>query len=361
MSYSQAESLPAVVRLLCVEDNPDDFELMALALERADPGRRFHLERVEDAQGMAQALAHPFDLVLCDYHLPRFSPQAALALLRERSAPLPLVVVTRAIGEEAAVQVLRDGARDYVTKDRLATLPQVIDRVLAQQAQAREQQRLSRQLEAAYRRLRKQSARLVAAQERERDLISHKLHDQLAQTLAGMVMHLNAARGTPDAGSASRFTDTAIGMAQSAIEQLTSLSFALRPAQLDLLGLGPTVETVLERSAGPAGIDWDLSVRGTAPAAPCEASALALRVVQEAVSNTLRHGNASLLRVRLRFRAQGGVGVLVADDGQGFDGRLPPAQGDGGLHDLIERAELTGGHIRVRSGSGKGVIVRAML
>lgn len=354
--------MPVALRLLCVEDNHDDFELMALALERAAPGRAFHLERVEDALGMREALQRPFDAVLCDYHLPRFSPQGALELLRELGAQQPLVVVTRAIGEEAAVQVLRDGARDYVTKDRLATLPQVIDRVLAQQAQAREQQRLTRELEAAYRRLRLQSARLVTAQERERDLISHELHDQLAQTLAGMMLHLHAARAAPSPEVASRYTDTAIGMAQAAIDQLKSLSFALRPAELDLLGLGATVETALERTAGPTGLDWRLSARGQAPATPGDQAPLALRVVQEAVTNAARHGHATRVWVRLHYLADGRLGVLVVDDGQGFEGRrLPPPQAQGGLHDLIERAELTGGRIRVRASAGRGVIVRAML
>ena len=73
---SQAD--PATIRLLCVEDNPDDTELMALALERADPRRKYALRRVEDAGGFAEALQDPVDVVLCDFNLPRFSPYAAL-------------------------------------------------------------------------------------------------------------------------------------------------------------------------------------------------------------------------------------------------------------------------------------------
>ena len=107
------------VRLLCVEDNPDDLELMALALDRADPQRSFQMHRVDDAGAFSAALADDYDVILCDFNMPRFSPYAALQILMSRRCGTPLVVVTRAIGEEAAVHVLRCGAKDYVTKDRL--------------------------------------------------------------------------------------------------------------------------------------------------------------------------------------------------------------------------------------------------
>ena len=72
---------PATIRLLCVEDSPDDVELMAIALERADPHRRYLLHRVEDASGFTDALQQDFDVILCDFNMPRFSPYAALQIL----------------------------------------------------------------------------------------------------------------------------------------------------------------------------------------------------------------------------------------------------------------------------------------
>ncbi|MEP6790866.1 MAG: response regulator, partial [Ramlibacter sp.] len=90
------------IRLLCVEDNPDDLELMAIALERADPHRLYQLQRVDDASAFTLALEQDFDAILCDFNMPRFSPYAALQILVARRNSTPLVVVTRAIGEEAA-------------------------------------------------------------------------------------------------------------------------------------------------------------------------------------------------------------------------------------------------------------------
>ncbi len=352
------------IRLLCVEDNPDDVELMAIALERADPQREYALHRVDDAGSFVQALQQEFDVVLCDFNMPRFSPYAALQILMARRASTPLVVVTRAIGEDAAVHVLRCGAKDYLTKDKLGTLPQIIERVMNERQRLLDKERLDRELEAAYRRLKKLSARLVVAQERERSLISRELHDQLGQTLTGVVIHLHAAQRAPDAASASRYNDIAMEMANGAVSQLKTLSFSLRPAQLDLLGLVAAVQSAVQRIAEPAGLAFTVTSRGTEPARLGETAAVAMRLVQEALTNILRHAKATYIAVRLRFLAQGRIGVLVVDDGVGFDKALldgQPSEHNIGLYSMIERTELAGGRLHIRTSPGRGVAIRAIL
>jgi signal transduction histidine kinase len=353
------------IRLLCVEDNPDDVELMAIALERADPQRRYDMLRVEDAAGFTEALQHEFDVILCDFNMPRFSPYAALQILVARRCGTPLVVVTRAIGEEAAVHVLRCGAKDYLTKDKLGTLPQIIDRVMNERRRVQEQERMSRELEAAYSRLKTLSARLVVAQERERNLISRELHDQLGQTLTGMVIHLHAANKATDPEAGKRYTEIAMEMAQGAVQQVKTLSFALRPAQLDLLGLVAAAQSAVQRIAVPAGLAFSVTSRGTEPAAPGETASVALRLVQEALNNVLRHAKATHIAVRLRFLPNDRIGLLVVDNGVGFDkhellGGQPSAR-NVGLYGMIERTELAGGRLQIRTSPGKGVALRAVL
>ncbi|TFZ08489.1 ATP-binding response regulator [Ramlibacter humi] len=357
---------PSTVRLLCVEDNPDDFELMGIALERADPGREYRMQRVDDAAAFAQALQQEdHDAILCDFNMPRFSPYAALQILMAQRVPTPLVVVTRAIGEEAAVHVLRCGAMDYVTKDKLGTLPQIIDRVMAERRRAAEQERLARELEAAYRRLKKLSARLVVAQERERTLISRELHDQLGQTLTGVVIHLHAAQRVTEPEVARKHAGTAVEMAQAAVEQLKTLSFSLRPAQLDLLGLVAAVRSAVQRVAEPADIAFEVEARGEEPQQLGENASVAVRLVQEALNNTIRHARATLIRVRLRFLPGGRIGLLVVDNGVGFDKQevlmAQPSERNLGLYGMIERTELAGGRLQLRSRPGAGCAVRAVL
>ncbi|TFZ00719.1 response regulator [Ramlibacter henchirensis] len=353
------------VRLLCVEDNPDDVELMGIALERADPRRRYQLHRVDDASTFAHALQEDFDAILCDFNMPRFSPYAALQILMARRSPTPLVVVTRAIGEDAAVHVLRCGAKDYVTKDKLGTLPQIIERVMSERRRTTEQDRMARELEAAYRRLKKLSARLVVAQERERLSISRELHDHLGQTLTGMLIHLHAARRSCDPDAARNYTGTAMEMAQAAIEQLKTLSFSLRPAQLDLLGLVAAVQSAVQRIAEPAQLEFRVTSRGEEPKPLGENASVAVRLVQEALTNTVRHARAARIEVRLRFLPQGRIALLVVDDGVGFDKQAlltgAPSERNVGLYGMIERTELAGGRLHIRTRPGSGVAVRAVL
>ncbi|MES2937948.1 MAG: response regulator [Pseudomonadota bacterium] len=362
-SFPAAASPP--IRLLCVEDNPDDVELMAIALERADPQRDYVLHRVDDAGSFVEALQQEFDVVLCDFNMPRFSPYAALQILVARRCTTPLVVVTRAIGEEAAVHVLRCGAKDYLTKDKLGTLPQIIERVMNERQRLLDKERLDRELEAAYRRLKKLSARLVVAQERERSLISRELHDQLGQTLTGVVIHLHAAQRAPDADAARKYNDIAMEMANGAVSQLKTLSFSLRPAQLDLLGLVAAVQSAVQRIAEPAGLAFTVSSRGTEPAKLGETAAVAMRLVQEALTNILRHAKATHIAVRLRFLPRGRIGVLVVDDGVGFDKAQmldgQPSERNVGLYSMIERTELAGGRLHIRTRPGRGVAIRAIL
>jgi len=353
------------IRLLCVEDNPDDVELMALTLERADPQRRYLLSRVDDANAFLDAVSEEFDAILCDFNMPRFSPYAALQILVARRSSTPLIVVTRAIGEEAAVHVLRCGAKDYLTKDKLGTLPQIIERVMIERSRVAQQEQLGRELEAAYRRLKKLSARLVVAQERERTLISRELHDQLGQTLTGMVLHLHAAKKAGDPQAAGRHTDTAMEMAQGAVSQLKTLSFSLRPAQLDLLGLVAAVTSAVQRIAEPLGLDYTVLSRGTEPTRLSETASVAVRLVQEAMNNVARHARASHVWVRLRFLPNERIGVLVVDDGVGFDKREllggQPSERNVGLYGMIERTELAGGRLAIRTKVGAGVALRAVL
>lgn len=117
------------LRLLIVEDSPDDAELMQLALGRAGLG--FVAARV-DAQPefVAQLEAAAPDLILCDFHLPRFSCQGVLEILADRGLAIPVVVVSRHIAAGEEKEVLRLGARACVMKNRLAQLPGIVEGLL---------------------------------------------------------------------------------------------------------------------------------------------------------------------------------------------------------------------------------------
>ncbi len=116
------------IKILIVEDLPYDAELMSIRLK--EEGIEHEFQRVQDEAEYLQALDNQPDLVLCDWHLPQFSGERALSLLKEKDFNLPFIIVSGGIGEEAAVDALRQGASDYVLKDRPARLGEAVRRAL---------------------------------------------------------------------------------------------------------------------------------------------------------------------------------------------------------------------------------------
>ena len=103
------------LRVLLIEDSPDDAELLIQALEQN--GYEPLWERVETAESMNAALARQeLDVILADYSLPRFSAPEALALMRSLDRDIPFIVVTGSMGEEVAVKMMRAGAQTLSTR-----------------------------------------------------------------------------------------------------------------------------------------------------------------------------------------------------------------------------------------------------
>ncbi len=113
-------------RLMIVEDSADDAELLLHALR--DAPFTISSVRVEDENAFVAALARePFDAILSDYHMPRFSTERALQILHERQLDVPFIIVSHQIGEEAAVAAMQAGASDYLLKNRLGRLGRAIE------------------------------------------------------------------------------------------------------------------------------------------------------------------------------------------------------------------------------------------
>jgi two-component sensor histidine kinase/FixJ family two-component response regulator len=115
------------IRVLQVEDSPDDAELMLRLLKKA--GFLVYSERIETAAEMRQLLARQqWDVIVADYRLPNFDAPAALSVLQETGKDIPFIVVSGAIGEDVAVEMMRSGAHDYLLKDRLERLAPAVER-----------------------------------------------------------------------------------------------------------------------------------------------------------------------------------------------------------------------------------------
>src|SRR5450631_1390290 len=114
-----------VLRLLHVEDSPDDAALVSHALRGAP--FEFTLSRVEtEVDYLAQLEFAPPDVIICDYNLPEFSAERALEIIRARDLDLPFIVVSHHLGESEAVLAMQQGASDYLPKRHLERLPKAI-------------------------------------------------------------------------------------------------------------------------------------------------------------------------------------------------------------------------------------------
>jgi len=125
------------LRLLQIEDSETDAEMIVRLLTQA--GFEVASRRVDDAAGLRQALEDStWEVAIADYHVPGFGAPAALRILHECGHDIPCIVVSGKMGEETAVEMMKSGAHDYFTKDRLSRLAPAVERELAEAAVRRE-------------------------------------------------------------------------------------------------------------------------------------------------------------------------------------------------------------------------------
>lgn len=137
---------PNPLRLLFLEDVPNDAELAIAELEKA--GYTCDWKRIETQEEFLAGLDAPeYDIILSDYGLPSFDGLTALKLLLERDLYIPFILVSGTLGEEEAIESLKAGATDYVLKTRLSRLAPVVTRALEEFEVHREHQRAQKALQ----------------------------------------------------------------------------------------------------------------------------------------------------------------------------------------------------------------------
>jgi two-component system, NarL family, sensor histidine kinase UhpB len=201
--------------------------------------------------------------------------------------------------------------------------------------------RMLERLEAERRRT---SSAALAAQEEERARIARDLHDEVNQSLTGLLLRLETARQQAPHSLMRELTETK-ALANQAMQELLALSRQLRPTALDDLGLKAALAGHVQE-LGSEDVQASFDSQGDFSDLAKDVQLVVYRVAQEALSNAIQHAEAENVRVSL-LREDGEVELRVGDDGRGFT--FDQAAKGLGLPGMRERALLVGGDLRVES------------
>jgi signal transduction histidine kinase len=199
----------------------------------------------------------------------------------------------------------------------------------------------------------------LEAAEQARGRWARELHDETLQGLSGVRMVLGAGLGRGDHAALRHAAETADEHLGAEMRGLRDLITELRPAALDDLGLGPAIESLVDRQSAAGGFQAQSRIELGGGERSRELEGAAYRIVQEALNNVVRHAGAGRVTLDIRRRA-GTLEIVVGDDGRGFATEDVTADGFG-LAGMRERALLLGGTLSVRSRPGGPTRVTARL
>ncbi|MES2423084.1 MAG: response regulator [Pseudomonadota bacterium] len=350
---------PPLFHLLHLEDSEPDHELVKFALERE--GLPVTATWVDNFPAFKEQItARHFDAVLVDYHLPDCTALDALALVKVHQPTTPTIIVSGAIGETAAINVLHEGASDYVLKDGLHRLRPALQRAIEIQQHLLDKEEADAQLRESQQRITELARHLQTSIEEERTTIAREIHDEIGSTLTALKFDLSwITRHAMDEAVVGRALNS-LETIDQAIQSTQRIMLNLRPAVLDQ-GLVYAIEWMARGFEKRTGIKTVFQTTQPQIKLPDDIQQVAYRTAQEALNNVFKHAHAT--EVKLYMTPDSGVLSLeITDNGKGLqdaDLAKPKSFGIRGLH---ERAQTVGGWVDVSTGAeGTAVILSVPL
>jgi signal transduction histidine kinase len=372
------------LRVLIVEDSRVDAFLLEHALERG--GFQPDCECVDTPESMIVALDKEWDLILADHSMPRFSAPEALELAKQRGRDVPFIIVSGHIEEGTAVAAMKAGAHDYVMKDRLARLVPAVERELREADIRRARKKYEEELQRAHdeleMRVEKRTADLKAANlklqsaleerrrlenelleiaENERRRIGFDLHDDLGQKLTGVSMMIKGLEqrlcrdqhaGAEEARKSAELIEQMIHHTHQLARQFSSLDVAGDDLVDALKQLAANVEKMFD-------ISCTLAIKGEIPGLPANSTMQLYKIAQEAVSNAIKHGQATRVAISVSTNSDKLI-LTIRSDGVPFS--LPEGKKNRmGLRIMNYRAGTVGAKFDIQPSPKNGTLVTCML
>ncbi len=300
---------------------------------------------------------HTPELMILDLKLPDGNGPPLVAELQRGKLPVPFIVVTGQGDEKVAVEIMKQGALDYVMKDTalIELLPTIVQRALNTVAQ----EKALAFAQAEHKRLERE---ILAVGERERQGIGADLHDGLGQQLTALELMCTAlkedARKNP---AMAKRLDMVGKLLREAIVQTRLLARGLVPVGSDPDALQVGLTELAERINSLGRAQCEFQCHEPVLLADAFVAGHLYRIAQEAVNNTVKHARAQTVKIRLA-RIDRSLLLEIIDDGVGLPkGRSSTGGGGLGLGVMQHRASAIGAELTVTSKPGEGVTIRCLL
>jgi signal transduction histidine kinase len=344
------------LRILLVEDSAPDVELIRHMLLSWNGAVSVINVDTRDAFETELKLRPP-NLILSDYSLPTLNGSEALCIARQIAPSVPFIFVTGTLGEEVAIDMLREGATDYVLKGSLTRLMPAVRRALSEAGQRREREQAEEGLRRSHDQLRALTGHLQFVREEERTRIAREVHDELGQALTGLKLDLAWLSGkVPGARGVQGKIKAMCGQIDMTIHAVRRIATELRPGVLDSLGLAAAIEWQAAEFQERTGIRCETRLDVTESIWEESFSTACFRIFQETLTNIIRHANATLVEVRLS-QDDHELTLTVRDNGRGITDREIAHSRSIGLIGMRERAAQAGGEILFTGVPGRGTTV----
>lgn len=301
------------------------------------------------------------DIILSDHTLPGFSSAEALAIVQQKAPQVPFILVTENVLVEFAVDILTQGAKDYILKSDIQRLPAAVLAATEKAESISKKEKIQSELLQSCQQLRDLVSHLQETREEEKAAMAKEVHSELGQQLTALklgISWLGLKLKDADAEMVNKVKtmEELINISQKTVKKIIT---ELHPEILDRLGL----INAIRWQNGEIGKDTNLEIDLTVPAGEIKTDSkvtIALfRIYQDALLNIIKHAKADTVTVTIQQQGNG-IKMLIADDGTGFETDMLPAQSLG-LFSMKERAAVLGGTFEIRSKPGEGTTVSVVI
>ena len=401
------------LRVLFIEDDPVDTELAVRELQQS--GFNMKWQRIDtQADFMNRLTQDPPDIIISDDAMPQFSSGEALQCLRESRLTIPFIVLSHAIGEDEAVQLMRNGAVDYLRKDRMGRLGEAVRHALeerrlrSQYAKAQDELRLlngdlerrviertaeleavtrakahelferqqaeerlrqladtleeqvkarTQELSTSYARLRALATDLTIAEQTERRRLATELHDYLAQMLVVTRMKVGQLLRQDHDEDVRTMLQEADQLLHRSLDYTRTLVSELTPQALYERGLSAAIRWLGDQMGRQQILTVEIALDTPELPLPEPDAVLLFHSIRELLFNVLKHGRTDRASVSMRYD-QDVLSITVSDHGCGFEvSGLSDGRSDRfGLLSVRERMIALGGGFDLQSEPGKGTV-----